>query len=171
MQFLGATYFGVIFNIWQSILYCCKLYTVYKYSQAAAADSTSISSHSKKKSNFNYPVMAFFTVLYTLRCSVDWFCNFSIFWRLHRITGFGYKDIHFYKRSKKSEHSRETCSDYGQTLHPLLAGAISGTSTFGLLSKIKMQRLKKSWFEIKFQVYVLILHSPKIPNYRHNSIR
>lgn len=50
MQFLGATYFGVIFNIWQSILYCCKLHTVYKYSQAAAAGSTGISCHSKKES-------------------------------------------------------------------------------------------------------------------------
>lgn len=46
MQFLGATYFGVIFNIWQSILYCCKLHTVYKYSQAAAADSTWVSCRS-----------------------------------------------------------------------------------------------------------------------------
>lgn len=59
MQLLGATYFSVIFNIWQSILYCCELYSVYKYSQAAAAASTSISRHCKKKSAYKYPVKAF----------------------------------------------------------------------------------------------------------------
>lgn len=133
MQFLGATYFGVIFNIWQSILYCCKLYTVYKYSQAAAADSASMSCHSKKRSNFNYPVMAFFTVIYALHCSVDWFCIFSTFRQLHRTTGFGYNDIHFYKGSKKSKHSWGTCL----TLFRLWMNS-------GLLFKIKMQRLKKA---------------------------
>lgn len=82
MQFLGATYFGVIFNIWQSILYCCELYTVYKYSQAAAAASTSVAC--KEKSDFKYTVKAFFsllnTILYVLQRSLDWFCSFFYFW-------------------------------------------------------------------------------------------
>lgn len=67
MQFLGATYFGVIFNIWQSILYCCELYTVYKYSQAAAAASTSVAC--KEKSDFKYPVKAFFPFKYNTVCT------------------------------------------------------------------------------------------------------
>lgn len=66
----------------------------------------SMSCHSKKKSNFNYPVMAFFTVLYALV-----FCRFafSTFWQLYGTAGFDYKNIHFYKRSKKSKYTWETC--------------------------------------------------------------
>lgn len=67
MQFLGATYFGVIFNIWQSILYCCELYTVYKYSQAAAAASTSVAC--KEKSDFKYSVKAFSLFKYNTVCT------------------------------------------------------------------------------------------------------